>query len=131
MTRYEGGREIDIALSLDTGPVFVRGGAIVPATENGAEEYLLIPGPVTTRYTVFSDDGASETYQSGGGEKLQFSLDAKGFSVSGALKKRDIVIVLPKSTVTLKALMAAKIAEDQRFWILKVSADAAERRYEF
>ena len=131
MARYEGGQEIDFPLSLDTYPVFAREGVIIPAYENGVEEYLLIPGPARTRYTVFSDDGTSEAYQAGGGEKLRFSLDVKGFSVAGAVKKRDVIIVLPKSAVTLEALAPARVADDQRYWVVKVAVDAAERRYEF
>jgi alpha-glucosidase (family GH31 glycosyl hydrolase) len=131
MTRYEGRREIDFPLSHETFPAFVREGAIVPANQNNAEQYLLIPGPTPTRYTAFSDDGTSESYQEGSGEKLRFSLDAKGFSVAGAAAKRDVLIILPKSVVTLRALAAAKVAEDPLYWIVKVTVDSAERRYEF
>jgi oligosaccharide 4-alpha-D-glucosyltransferase len=131
MTRYEGGREIEFPLSLDTYPAFVRGGAIIPASQNNAEEYLLIPGPTTTRSTAFSDDGSSEAYRNGAGERLQFTLDVKGFTVAGARSKRDVLIVLPKSVVTLKALAGARVADDKLFWIVKVPIDAVERRYEF
>jgi alpha-glucosidase (family GH31 glycosyl hydrolase) len=131
MERYKGGREIDFPLSLDAYPVFAREGAIIPAHENDFDEYLLIPGPAPTRYTVFTDDGSSEAYLAGGGEKLKFTLDGKGFAVSGAAEKRDIVVILPKRVVKLKALAGAKVAEDPRYWIVKVTADAAERRYEF
>lgn len=131
MTRYEGGREIDIPLSLDMLPLFIREGAIFPTFQENRELYTLIPGPVPTRYTVFSDDGSSESYLTGGGEKLQFALDAKGFTVSGALKKRDIGIVLPKAVVTPKALLAAKVAETPLHRVVVVTVDAAERRYEF
>ncbi len=131
MTRYEGGRQIDYPLTLDSFPVFVREGAILPASQNNQELYVLIPVPVPTQYTAFSDDGSSESYLTGGGEKLQFKLDARGFSVSGAAKKRDVGILLPKSVVTPKALMGAKVAEDQRYWILVLPVDAVERRYDF
>jgi oligosaccharide 4-alpha-D-glucosyltransferase len=131
MERFEGGREIDFPVTLDTFPVFAREGAIIPAYENNNEEYLLIPGPAPTSYTVFSDDGTSEAYRTGAGEKLRFTLDAKGFAVAGAAKKRDVFIILPKSLVSLTALAAAKVAEDARYWIVRVTVDAAERRYEF
>lgn len=130
--RLEGGREIELPVSLDTLPLYIREGAIVPLYTNNAEAYLLVPGPVTTRYTAFLDDGSSEDYRNGGGEKLRFTLDAKGFSVAGALKQRDVYFLLPKSIVpSLAGLAAAKIAEDPRFWIVRVTADAAERRYTF
>lgn len=91
----------------------------------------MVPGSAPTRYTVFSDDGTSEAYLAGAGEKLRFSLDAKGFSVAGAAKKRDVIIVLPKSAVTLETLAPARVADDQRYWVVKVAVEAAERRYEF
>ena len=55
------------------------------------------PGPSPTTFTVFSDDGETEAYRQGAGERLLVSLDARGLSFSGASRTRDLVLLLPKA----------------------------------
>ena len=131
MTRDEGGREIELPLTMDTLPVFAREGAILPMDLNGRECYLLLPGTGPSRFVAFSDDGTSEAYLAGAGEKLLIGLDAKGFTVSGAAKKKDVVIVVPKAHVKLKALAGSQIDESDLYSIVNVTVDKGENRFEF
>ncbi len=72
-TRQDGGREIDRAVDLETIPLFVRAGAIVPMgpvkqyTDEVVDEPLSIvvyPG-ADGRFTLYEDDGKSFAYRKG------------------------------------------------------------------
>ena len=98
LERLEGGRELQVPLSLDHFPLFYREGAILPVDLGaGQEGLILLPGPSPTTFTVFSDDGETEAYRQGAGERLLVSLDARGLSFSGASRTRDLVLLLPKA----------------------------------
>ena len=98
LERLEGGRELHVPLSLDRFPLFYREGAILPVDLGaGQEGLILLPGPSPTTFTVFSDDGETEAYRQGAGERLLVSLDARGLSFSGASRTRDLVLLLPKA----------------------------------
>ena len=94
--RYQGGQDLKVKLSLETFPLYYREGAIIPVDINGSEGLLLLPGPGATRFTVFNDDGETEAYRPGAGERLQVSLDARGVSFAGAARARDLLVLLPK-----------------------------------
>lgn len=95
LERLEGGRALELPVTLDTFPVYYREGAIVPMLPEGDEALLLLPGAAPTSFTVFSDDGVSEAYRSGAGEKLVVQLDAKGVTFSGAVKARTLRLRFP------------------------------------
>jgi len=98
LERLEGGRELQVPLSLDRFPLFYREGAILPVDLGaGQEGLILLPGPSPTTFTVFSDDGETEAYRQGTGERLLVSLDARGLNLSGASRTRNLVLLLPKA----------------------------------
>ena len=98
LERYEGGREIAVPLSLDRFPLFYREGGILPVEAGaGAEGLILLPGPTPTRFTVFTDDGESEAYRRGAGEKLLVQLDAQTVTISGAIRARELILMFPRS----------------------------------
>lgn len=98
LERHGGGSEVTVPLSLDRFPLFYREGAIIPVDAGaGTEGLMLFPGPTPTTFTVFSDDGETEAYRRGAGEKLRVELDAMGVSFSGITRERDILLLLPRT----------------------------------
>jgi oligosaccharide 4-alpha-D-glucosyltransferase len=130
MARYEGGAVVEVPLSLDTFPVFAREGAIIPITQAGQESYILIPGRTPSHFVAFSDDGTSEEYRSGAGEKLQLDLDANGVTIAGAASTRDIDLLLPRASVRLSAFAASAVS-DGVFWRVRVTIRTGENRFPF
>ena len=130
LERHAGGSEVAIPLSLDRFPLFYREGAILPVDAGaGAEGLILLPGPTPTAFTVFSDDGESEAYRRGAGERLCVELDAKGVSFSGITRARELVLLLPR---TLK--LAQPLAEgstDPLFQRLRVTLKPGNQRVTF
>ncbi len=87
-----------LAVTLDTFPVYFREGAIIPLSlEAAPEAIVLLPGAKPSAFTIFSDDGVSEAYRSGAGEKLVVTLDAKGVSFAGATRAREVTLLFPKA----------------------------------
>lgn len=74
-TEYEGPRTINVSHGIDTSPIFVRGGTIVPLADNGSyigekpwSEMSVDVYPSTQlkgAQTVFEDDGVSTDYKEG------------------------------------------------------------------
>lgn len=130
LERQVGGSEVAIPLSLDRFPLFYREGAILPVDAGaGTEGLILLPGPTPTAFTVFSDDGESEAYRRGAGERLRVELDAKGVSFSGITRARELVLLLPR---TLK--LAQPLAEggaDPLFQRLRVALKPGRQRVTF
>jgi alpha-glucosidase len=63
---YEGGQSIEVPVTLDTIPLFVRDGAIIPyygETENTLE-LLLAPGRDSS-FTLYDDDGVTNGFEKG------------------------------------------------------------------
>lgn len=96
LERLDGGRAMKLDVTLDTFPVYYREGAIVPMELAGDEAVLLLPGPLPSSFTIFSDDGVTEAYRTGAGEKLLVQLDEKGATFSGAARTRELTLLLPR-----------------------------------
>lgn len=98
LERHEGGHEVQVPLTLDRFPLFYREGAIVPIDAGqGQEGLILIPGAKVTRFTVFSDDGETEAYREGAGERLEVELSATGVTFRGAARERAVRLHLPSA----------------------------------
>jgi len=98
LARHAGGTEVAVPLDLDRFPLFYREGAIIPVdTGAGEEGLILLPGPTPTQFTVFTDDGETEAYRRGAGEKLRVEMDPKGVRFSDVTRAREVVLLLPKS----------------------------------
>lgn len=131
LERHEGGRELTLPLTLERFPLFYREGAIVPvALEGGQEGLVLIPGPTASRFTVFSDDGESEAYRQGAGERMAVVLEATGVTISGVTRARDLVLQLPKS-VPLGPLTAQVTGADALFNEVRVPLRPGTQRFAF
>ncbi len=130
LERHAGGREVEVPLTLDRFPLFYREGAIIPVDAGAGEEGLiLLPGPTPTAFTVFTDDGETEAYRRGAGEKLQVELDAAGVSFSGATRARELVLLLPRS---LKLDQAPALGgADPLFQRLRIALKPGRQRVAF
>ena len=131
LARLEGGRELQVSLSMDRFPLFYREGAILPVDlGSGQEGLILLPVPSPTTFTVFSDDGETEAYRQGVGERLLVDLDARGLSLSGASRARELVLLLPKSLgVDSKILVPA--GADPLFQRFRLSLRPGTQRVDF
>ena len=83
MERYPGGQWIDVSLSLDKIPLFVKAGSIIPMIEpvrNTAQsdtmpiDYRVFPGADAT-FTLYKDAGDGYGYEQGEFKKTQVSWD--------------------------------------------------------
>lgn len=73
--RYEGGQTVAVPARLDTIPLFLREGAILPLADNPIRNMerdpvtdlrlLLIPGAEERRFLLYDDDGVSNAYRRG------------------------------------------------------------------
>jgi len=80
--RLKGGQTITVAAPIETLPIFVRAGSIVPlgATvestheKQAVEKIRVYPG-ADARFTLFSDDGTSYAYESGAGTVTELHWD--------------------------------------------------------
>lgn len=130
LERHAGGREVEIPLTLDRFPLFYREGAILPVDAGaGAEGLILLPGLTPSTFTVFSDDGETEAYRCGAGERLRVELDAKGVGFSGATRAREIVLLLPRSLKLAQPL--AEGGADPLFQRLRVALKPGRQRVPF
>lgn len=130
LERHAGGREVEIPLTLDRFPLFYREGAILPVDAGaGAEGLILLPGLTPSTFTVFSDDGETEAYRRGAGEKLRVELDARGVSFSGATRERELVLLLPRSLKLAQPL--AEGGADPLFQRLLVALKPGSQRVVF
>jgi len=130
LARHAGGTEVEIPLTLDRFPLFYREGAIIPVDAGaGAEGLILLPGPAPTSFTVFSDDGETEAYRRGAGEKLRVELDVRGVSFSGANRERELVLLLPRSLKLAQPL--AEGGADPLFQRLRVALKPGRQRVAF
>ena len=83
--RVKGGQAITVAAPIDTIPLFVRAGSIIPlgsAVESTHERQSIAkirvyPG-ANASFTLFSDDGISYAYEKGGGSVTQLHWDDTG-----------------------------------------------------
>jgi alpha-glucosidase (family GH31 glycosyl hydrolase) len=126
----EGGAELVLDVTLDTFPVYFREGAIVPMQrEGGGEAVLLLPGAAPSSFTIFSDDGLTEAYRSGAGEKLLVRLEAKAVTFSGAAKAREVTLLFPRG-LALPALDKKAPRVEGPYKLVKISLKAGTTRLE-
>ena len=83
---YEGGQTIEVPVSIDTIPMFVREGAIIPMAENQLMSmerdkvttmHLTMAPGVDRTYTLYNDDGVSNDYRKGVYRKVDISMSGK------------------------------------------------------
>ena len=83
--RVKGGQTIDVAAPIDTIPLFVRAGSILPLgsevesthEKQSIAKVRVYPG-ADASFTLFSDDGISHAYEKGGGSVTQLHWDDTG-----------------------------------------------------
>jgi alpha-glucosidase/alpha-D-xyloside xylohydrolase len=123
--RVDGGKEIDRAVNLETMPLFVRAGAIVPM--GPVKQYTAEPsdGPLTVTvypgadgdFALFEDDGRSFAYRNGAWTGLTLRWDDRRSRLSVALTPgstlrpplaRPIVVRVAGSTRTRRATFSGR-----------------------
>ncbi|MCR5137125.1 MAG: DUF4968 domain-containing protein [Oscillospiraceae bacterium] len=95
---YEGGRTVEVPVTLETIPLFIREGAVIPMADNQlmsmANDHMtdlhltLAPGG-ERRYTLYDDDGVSNDYKDGCFRKTGISMSGTsvvkvGFHAEGS-----------------------------------------------
>ena len=118
-TRMSGGRSVTRAVDLDTMPIYVRAGAIIPldpvrqyTSQPVTEPTMLLVFPGTDgRYTLYEDDGISQEYLRGEGSWTRMTWDdrarqltiepgAPEEATNVAAERVFRVVVLPEGTAT-------------------------------
>jgi len=82
--KFPGGQTIDVSAPIDTIPLFVRAGSIVPlgkpilstATKQDLAEIRVFPGK-DADFTLYDDDGVSNAYERGAGATTQLHWDER------------------------------------------------------
>jgi alpha-D-xyloside xylohydrolase len=80
--KFPGGQTIDVSAPIDTIPLFVRAGSIVPlgkpvastATKQDLAEIRVFPGK-DADFTLYDDDGVSNGYERGAGTSTHLHWD--------------------------------------------------------
>ena len=83
--RIKGGQTIEAAAPIDTIPLFVKAGSIIPigsAVENTHQKQAIVkvkvyPG-ADASFTLFNDDGTTYAYENGGGQVTKLHWDDAG-----------------------------------------------------
>jgi alpha-D-xyloside xylohydrolase len=80
--KVHGGQTIDVPASIDTIPLFVRAGSIIPmgvrvesTHENQAIEKVRVYPGADASFTIFSDDGMTYAYEKGAGSITRLHWD--------------------------------------------------------
>jgi oligosaccharide 4-alpha-D-glucosyltransferase len=121
----------ELPVSLDTFPVYFREGGIIPMALDGAPEAIvLLPGPRSSSFTIFTDDGVSEAYRSGAGEKVVVALDAKGVAFSGVVRPREVTLLFPKA-LALPTMGKKSSKVDGPYRVVTVTLKAGSTRFSF
>ncbi len=117
---YEGGQTIQVPVTLETIPMFIREGAVIPMADNQpmsmerdsvtALHLLLAPG-IERSYTMYDDDGVSNGYQNGVYRRTEIHMEGT-----------DVVKVAFKSEGSyedsVKTVLAEIIRKDRSpFWV--------------
>lgn len=78
-------REYKMNVSLETVPVFIKAGSIIPMKEENQDLLLVTPekGKKTT-FTLYKDDGRTEAYKKGAYSEIIFTLDGNKLSAETA-----------------------------------------------
>lgn len=94
------GETISVKSELETIPVYIKEGAIIPCEKNGTTYLFMIPSAEKTSFVLYNDDGETEQYKSGSFAETTFTLDATSVSASTAGKDeflpKEITLVIPK-----------------------------------
>jgi hypothetical protein len=89
----------------------------------------LLPATTASTFTIFSDDGVTEAWRTGAGEKLLVSLDEKGVTFSGAAKAREVTLLFSKDQKLIALEKNAK--QEGVYRAVKVALKAGTTRVQF
>ncbi|MCR5754432.1 MAG: glycoside hydrolase family 31 protein [Acetatifactor sp.] len=119
---YSGGRMLDIYRGIETMPVFVRQGSIIPMTDRiDTKEIIQNPTDITLRvyagadgaFTLYEDDNESMNYQKGEAVFTELSLDwaKKSFKIAAAKGNTGLIPNLRNYCVEFHGLCTEKPQE--------------------
>jgi len=110
--------EYTMNVNLETVPVFVKAGSIIPMKEEGKDVILAVPEKgLKTSFTLYKDDGKTESYKNGAYSEIILTLDGNRLSAKTAGSEeflvKEFALILPGQmslsmarTVTLDELKA-------------------------
>ncbi|MBN2658921.1 MAG: glycoside hydrolase family 31 protein [Spirochaetales bacterium] len=101
------------AFALDEMPVFAREGGVIAMEGNALFLYPPSKGYSTT--VLFSDDGWSENYASGEYEKLEITLEEGSLAISGAVRSREIRLLIPENRILKEKAVYLERGKINRF----------------
>ena len=111
LKKVQGGKTITVKSDISSLPVFIKEGAIIPATVEGKDYLYILPADgIKNSFTYYNDDGETDNYKSGDFVKVEYKLEGSKLTakISGDKKyaPKEITVVSPKGsyTTTIEAL---------------------------
>ena len=92
--------EYTMNVNLETVPVFVKAGSIIPMKEEGKDVILAVPEKsLKTSFTLYKDDGKTESYKNGAYSEIILTLDGNRLSAKTAGSEeflvKEFAVILP------------------------------------
>ena len=117
---YEGGREIEVSVGMDSIPMFIREGAVIPMAKNQlmnmeqdkvTDLHLILAPQGVRQYTLYNDDGISNDYITGKYCKTNFTVTQGQQTVVTAKKEGTFAD-------TIETVLVDMIAKERSpFWV--------------
>lgn len=153
--RYDGGQHIELDVTLDSIPMFIRSGGIVPLAEglmNVQQDVInkllvLIEGSVNSEFLYYDDDGKSNHYQAGqycktaikveAGESTVIAFHSEG-SFEAAIEECELQLICRENSpvkVELNGLLIARFLDERQWesseqgWYYNIEQKVAHIRY--
>lgn len=96
------GETISVKSELETIPVYIKQGAIIPCEKDGTNYLFIIPADSESSFVLYNDDGNSEQYKSGAFAETIFTLNKSSIKASTSGKDeflcKEFTLVVPKGT---------------------------------
>lgn len=98
LNKVKGGKTITVNTQMDSIPVYIKEGAILPLEQDGKNVLLLLPGKkVENNFVWYDDDGVTNQYKNGIYEERTCSLKDNVLKISGNKTPMEIILALPAS----------------------------------
>ena len=96
------GETISVKSEIESIPVYIKQGAIIPCEKDGTNYLFIIPSDSESSFVLYNDDGETEQYKSGAFAETTFTLNKTSVKASTSGKDeflcKEFTLVVPKGT---------------------------------
>lgn len=105
MQKITGGKEITAKAPLDTIPVYIKAGAIIPQSKNNTLTIFMLPEEgIKNTFKMYNDDGITEQYKNGIFTEIHFSLNGMKLTAeitgTASFAPESVNLCIPANTKT-------------------------------